>query len=66
MLENASTVAQVEAIGNIEFGGNGKTFAENYPTEYNDVELLLSVRVIPLIEQILLEPKMIKEKRTII
>ena len=30
MLENASTVAQVEAIGAIEFGGNGKTFAENY------------------------------------
>ena len=30
MLENASsTVAQVEAIGAIEFGGNGKTFAEN-------------------------------------
>ena len=36
MLENASTVAQVNAIGAIEFGGNGKTFAENYPTEIND------------------------------
>ena len=36
MMENASTVAQVEAIGAIEFGGNGKTFAENYPTEYNE------------------------------
>ena len=36
MLSNASTVAQVEAIGAIEFGGNGKTFAENYPTEYNE------------------------------
>ena len=36
MLENASTVAQVEAIGGIEFGGNGKTFAENYATDYNE------------------------------
>ena len=36
MLENASTVAQVEAIGAIEFGGNGKTFAENYATDYNE------------------------------
>jgi hypothetical protein len=36
MLSNASTVDQVRAIGDIEFGGNGKTFAENYATEYND------------------------------
>ena len=36
MLENASSVAQVEAIGAIEFGGNGKTFAENYEKDYND------------------------------
>ena len=36
MMENASTVAQVEAIGAIDFGGNGKSFAENYPTEYNE------------------------------
>ena len=36
MLENASTTAQVNAIGAIEFGGNGKTFAENYPTEINE------------------------------
>ena len=36
MLGNASTVAEVEAIGAIEFGGNGKTFAENYDKEYNE------------------------------
>ena len=36
MLSNANTVAEVEAIGAIEFGGNGKTFAENYGKEYND------------------------------
>ena len=36
MLENASSVAQVEAIGALEFGGNGKTFAENYEKDYND------------------------------
>ena len=36
MLGGANTVADVEAIGAIEFGGNGKTFAENYGKEYND------------------------------
>ena len=36
MLENASSVAQVKAIGALEFGGNGKTFAENYEKDYND------------------------------
>lgn len=36
MLENANTVAEVEAIGAIEFGGNGKTFAENYGKDYNE------------------------------
>ena len=36
MLGNANTVADLEAIGSIEFGGNGKTFAENYPTEFNE------------------------------
>jgi len=36
MLSGANTVADVEAIGNIEFGGNGKTFAENYGKEYNE------------------------------
>lgn len=36
MLSNANTVAEVEAIGAIEFGGNGKTFAENYGKEYNE------------------------------
>jgi hypothetical protein len=36
MLDNANTVAEVEAIGAIEFGGNGKTFAENYGKEYNE------------------------------
>ena len=36
MLGGANTVADVEVIGAIEFGGNGKTFAENYGREYND------------------------------
>jgi hypothetical protein len=36
MLSGANTVADVEAIGAIEFGGNGKTFAENYGKEYNE------------------------------
>ena len=49
MLENASTVAQVEAIGAIEFGGNGKTFAENYATDYNEaLNKLLTVKTMAL------------------
>ena len=36
MLENASSIEQVKAIGALEFGGNGKTFAENYEKDYND------------------------------
>ena len=27
---------QVDSLVDIEFGGNGKTFAENYATDYND------------------------------
>ena len=36
LMSNASSVAEVEAIGAIEFGGNGKTFAENYAADYNE------------------------------
>ena len=36
MLENASSIEQVKAIGALEFGGNGKTFAENYEKDYNE------------------------------
>ena len=43
MLSNANNVAQVEAIGAIEFGGNGKSFAENY-ADYNNALTAVHVR----------------------